>query len=139
MAKSRMAAGVTGALAALLLGLPAPAAAQTALTADAAIARQREQLVEDARIGCRRTGGAEEIVVCGRGGVEREWIPAEAVEGERPRFLPGEPPSGTNALAATAERCSTVGLNQRCSGGLDVFRVGSVLFKLGKHLLNKDD
>ena len=138
MAKSRMAAGVTAALAALVAATPAYAA-DPPLTADAAIAHQRNQLLDQARIGCRRSGEEAEIVVCGRDGPDPDRITVEPAPGERVRLLPGEPASGVAAMAAGDDKCSTVGLNQRCGGGLDVFRVGSVLFKIGKHLLNKDD
>jgi hypothetical protein len=134
-----MAAGVA-ALAGLLLAAPAPASAQPALTADAAIAHQRDQLVQKARIGCRRSSDdAEEILVCGREGADPNRIEVEAAPGGRTRLLPGEPAGSVAAMAAGDDPCTTVGPNQRCSGGIDMFRVGSVLFKIGKHLLNKDD
>jgi hypothetical protein len=131
---------MAGVVAALLLGAPAAAFASPPVTAEAAIERQRQELLAAARIGCRRTGEEtdEAIVVCGRGGVRPEWIPPEALDGDRPGFLPGEPPSGAYALEITSERCSAVG-NRNCGAGFDVFKVGSVLFKIGKHILNKDD
>jgi hypothetical protein len=133
-----MAAGVAAALAALLLATPAYAAAPP-LTAEAAIAHQRDQLIDQARIGCRRSGEEEEIVVCGREGPDPNRIAVEPAPGERRSLLPGEPAGGVAAMSAGNQRCSTVGPNQSCSGGLDLFRVGSVLFKIGKHILNKDD
>jgi hypothetical protein len=126
------------ALAVLLLAAPV-AAAEPAPTAETAIAHQRAQLVDTARIGCRRAGDEEEIVVCGREGPDPNRIAVERMPGDRVRLLPGEPASGTAAMAAGSERCSAVGPNQSCGGGLDLFRVGSVLFKIGKHLLSDDD
>ena len=56
------------------------------------------------------------------------------------RLLPGEPPSGGAALAATAPSpCSTVGRNQRCGGGLPVFQTIMLLAKIGKHLIDPED
>ena len=136
MAKSRMAGG----LAALLLAAPAyafqPAPAPApALTAEAAIAQQEVGLERAMGIGCRREEG--EIVVCAP--LNRGGIPFPEEVGKRKRLIAGEPPSAVAAMGSGGTRCSTIGPNQNCSGGVDLFRAGSVLFKIGKHLLGKDD
>ena len=133
MAKSRMA----GTLAALLLAAPATALAAPPLTAEAAVERQREELLAAARIGCRRTGeeADETIVVCGRGGPDPNRIGYEPTPGQRVRLLPGEAPSGTAALDATTACLPP----SPCGGGIDVFRAVGVLAKIGKHILGKDD
>ena len=134
MAKSRMAGGLT----ALFLAAPAYAlqpAPAPALTAEEAIARQEVALERTMGIGCRREEG--EIVVCAP--LNRGGIPFPEEEGERKRLIAGEPPSAVAAMGSGGTRCSTIGPMQNCSGGVDLFQTGSVLFKIGKHLLGKDD
>lgn len=117
-------------------------AAQAPLTADLAIAAQKRQLEATLDLDCRGNAELDEIVVCGREGRDPNRIPLpdERVAGARTRLLPGEPPPGSGALAATAQSpCSTVGPNQRCSGGLDVLRVVGVLAKAVKALTSDDD
>ena len=132
MAKSRLA------LLALALAAPVAAPAQEPLTAEAAIETQKRQLEEAAGTApCPEEGEGEEIVVCARRGPDPYRVP-----------FPDEQPPGTrgaglgtaaNAMDAGSSPCSTVGPNQRCGGGLDIFRVGMVLFKIGKHIVDPDD
>jgi hypothetical protein len=134
MAKSRLAA-------ALLLALfPVAAWGQPAelLTAEGAVEHQRRQLqAATGTAPCDREAEGGEIVVCGRIGPDPNRVEVPRFPGDRVALLPGEPPSGRAALDATAQSpCTTVGPHQRCSGGLDVFRVVGVLVKIGKHLLD---
>jgi hypothetical protein len=132
MAKSRTA----GALLAAAFFTAAPALAQppAPLTAEQAIANQKDQLQASMNLDCRREEG--EIVVCGRGGPDpnRLPFPDERLPGDRD----GLGPTTVGALNAGSTRCSTVGPNQQCGGGLDVFAVGIFLFKLGKHLVDPE-
>ena len=121
MTKSRMAHFMT-----LLLLAAAAAEAVAAspgtgqITAEEAIRRQRDGLRRAAGIGCQR--GADEIVVCGRGG-ERLAFPEEP--GRRERLVAGEPPRA--AAAAQLGACC------QPRGGIDVLGLGSVVAKgLGK-------
>jgi hypothetical protein len=85
----------------LLLAL---AAAQQ-LNPEAAIAAQRAEVRTAMRIDCPPGGGDEDIVVCGRGrgaGGEAYRVPFVAEPGRIAR-LPGEAPTGGDALAA--DRC----------------------------------
>ena len=132
MAKSRLA------LLAFALAAPASAWAQEPLTAEAAIDVQKRELQEAAGTApCPRDEVGDEIVVCAGRGPDPNRLP-----------FPDEQPPGargvglgtaSDAMNAGTSPCSAVGPNQRCSGGLDLFRVGTVLFKIGKHLLGKDD
>jgi hypothetical protein len=134
MAKSSIAAAFLIALAA------APAFAEP-LTAEEAIARQKEQLRDALGLDCDRSGQGEDIVVCGRSGPDpnRVPFPDQRLPGERVRLGPSEAPSGLAGLEAGQSPCSTVGPNQRCSGGLDVFRVVGVLAKIAKHLIDPEE
>ena len=132
------------AFAAAFLLSPRPAGAQGTITAEEAIETQHRQLQEATGTApCRPPGESDEdIVVCGRRGPDpnRVPFPDQRMPGDRVRLLPGEPPSGMAALDGTAQSpCSTVGANQRCSGGLNVIQVVGVLAKVGKHLLGRDD
>lgn len=123
------AAGLSG------LSLAEPAlAAPAARSAEEAMEIERRGLHELVARPCRKTD-SDEIVVCGRTGVDPDRLPlrGERVAGERVRLLPGEPPSAAAALAATREGC-----RERCGFNIDFIRVGIVLFKVGKHLADPD-
>lgn len=140
---------------AFVLAVPSAAAAQPPgsaevapnspgpLTAEAAIDAQRGRLqTATGTAPCPRATSADEILVCGRRGVDpnRVPVPDDRVPGERVALLRGEPPSPGGALAATAQSpCSAVGRAQHCAGGLPVVGVLTTLFKIGKHLLGGDD
>lgn len=137
MAKSRLAVLVLSGSIWASPGLALPADAPS-LSAEGAIENQRRELVSAARIGCRRIDESE-ILVCGRQGADPNRITVEAVAGDRANLMPGELPNGVEASHLGSERCSTVGPNQRCGGGLDAFLVAGVLYKIGKHLLDPDE
>jgi hypothetical protein len=123
----------------LLLPLGA-AAAQPAITAEAALENQQRQVERAVGTDCRRSTDDSEIIVCGRSmQAYRVPFPDERVPGERRGLLPGEAPSGVSALSANTSPCSTTGPNQRCSGGLDFLAVGSVLIKAIKHFTREEE
>lgn len=136
MTKSRMAL-------ALFVAVPTPVPAapplvqEPEITAEQAIEKQRRLLVEGSGIDCAR-GGGEEIVVCGRRGPERdrEALAGQVVAGARVGLLPGEPASGLAAMSAGDRTCAE---SRRCGAYVDFFKVGKVLYKLGEHLLGRDD
>jgi hypothetical protein len=105
---------------ALLLGAAAPVAATPPATADDALARQQAALRSTLGLDCDRSGG--DIVVCGRQGPDpnRLPLPVPPVPGARQA---GEPPAPGEALALGAEKCTTVGPNQQCGGGLPIIPI----------------
>jgi hypothetical protein len=115
----------------------APASAADPLTAEEAIAHQEAEL--ERALGLRCGPDGEEIVVCGRPGPDPNRIQSERLPGERVSLPPNEVASARDALAIDTSPCTTVGPNQRCSGGLDVFRVVAVLARIGKHVLDPED
>lgn len=125
---------------AAILGFMAAAAAPVRavppdppLTAEQAVAAQREGLRTVVADSCR--GDHEEIVVCGRSGRDPNRLPIrqERLAGDRVGLLPGEAPTGADALKATREGCRS-----RCGFSVDFIRVGIVLFKIGRHLADPD-
>jgi hypothetical protein len=124
-----------------------PAAAQPgaapAPSAEQAIETQHRRLqAATGTAPCPTDAAPDEILVCGRrgGDPDRLPFPDERVPGGRVALLPGEPPSGTAALRATAgSPCTTVGPNQHCGGGLPVVGILTTLAKIGKHLLDGGD
>jgi hypothetical protein len=132
MAKSRLA------LLAFALAVHGGSRAQEPLAAEEAIDNQKRQLREATGTApCPVGGESEEIVVCGRRGPDpyRVPFPDEQPPGAR------APGLGTarDAMNAGSSPCSTVGRNQRCSGGLPVIQAAMILFKIGKHIVEPDD
>jgi hypothetical protein len=86
----------------------------------------------DMRPGCPPADSPEEIVVCGSRDDERYRVePSEPVPGARRRLIAGEPPTGAGALADGAlSRCTTVGPNQQCTQGLDLFGIAFGIARL---------
>lgn len=114
--------------AAALILLPAAAAAQPA-PSDEAIALQREIVRSAIRAPECDRGSADEIVVCGRSPEQ------EAEEARRYRVAPtpheAERAGGSqrDAMAASDQRCTPVGRDQRCSGGLDLIGIGFAIVR----------
>ena len=80
---------------------------------------------------CPTASDEEEIVVCGsRDEAARYRVSFDPVPGARHRLIAGEPPSAMGALGAGDGRCSTVGRDQMCGGGLDVFAIGFAVLRL---------
>jgi hypothetical protein len=109
------------ALAAIAAGpAPTPAGAAPPATADQALARQQASLRSSLGLDCDRSGG--EIVVCGRPGPDPNRLPLP-VEPEPGARNSGEPPDPADSLALTRQRCTTVGPDQQCSGGLPILGI----------------
>ncbi|HYE27523.1 MAG TPA: hypothetical protein VEA61_04735 [Allosphingosinicella sp.] len=106
----------------LLAGFAGPAAAPP-LTAEQAFAAQQRGL--EAALGtapCARDIASGDILVCGRPGREPYRLPLP-VEPEPGARRPGEAAAPSEALALGAERCTAVGPNPRCGGGLPVIPI----------------
>jgi hypothetical protein len=125
----------------LLIGLAAPAGAAEPVTAQQALENYREKFESVDAIDCPKDRDPDEIVVCGRGGgPDPNRLPLPSAEpGDRVRLLPGEPPSAVAALNAGSTGCSTVGPNQSCGGGMNLFLVARVLAKAVKALTRRND
>ena len=116
----------------------APLPGETAeITAEQAIERQRRLLVQGTGIDCR-AGVGEEIVVCGRREADRERgaLAGQRDPGARTSLLPGEAPSGLAAMGAGDQSCAE---SRRCGAYVDFLKAGKILYKIGEHLLGRDD
>lgn len=78
-----------------------------------------------------------DIVVCGRRDLpdQRLPLPLDPVPGER---TAGEPPTALTA-AGSRERCSTVGPNQECGGGLPLLGAALFVLRSAAALASPDD
>ena len=92
------------------------AASSTSPTAEEAIATSRRRFKPLAELDCPRSPDGEEIVVCGRRAIASDpsgpTLPVAPVPGQRIRRLPGEAPTGKEAMVAAdacIDRCSTGG------------------------------
>ncbi|HYG46718.1 MAG TPA: hypothetical protein VD846_02150 [Allosphingosinicella sp.] len=111
------------AMAAAIALASAQAPAAPPATAEEALARQQASLRSSLSLGCDRDAG--EIVVCGRQGPDPNRLPLP-VEPEPGARVAGEPSDPKASLALTNQKCTTVGPNQQCSGGLPI--LGIALF-----------
>jgi hypothetical protein len=120
----------------LLLVPEAAGAAPPAVTAEQAIAAQKEGLRSVILPRCRPD--LEEIVVCGRrADRERVPFPNQHLPGARGHLLPGEPMSTVAALNADTPPCNSAGA-PRCGFSISFITAGIILFKVGKHLADPD-
>ena len=103
--------------------LAVPAAAAPPASAEEALARQQASLRSSLGLDCDREAG--EIVVCGRPGPDPNRLPLP-VEPEPGARIAGEASDPEASLALTNRKCTTVGPNQQCSGGLPI--LGIALF-----------
>ena len=135
MAKSRLTLLLPSLLPPLLLAASAGAAAEPE-TIEQAMERQRTELRIAIGIApCPPAGTDGEIVVCGRRGPSPHRVTGVDMPPERfNRFG-----AARSAMNTGTSSCSTVGANQRCSGGLNVFQAGAALLKVGRHILGRDD
>ena len=117
MTKSRIALLLAAAAA------PAAAAAQSAMpptTAEEAIAAGQAILRQTVRPGCAE--GGEEIVVCGRRDEdERHRLPLRVEPA--PRAADSAGGEQMAAVRVDTSRCTTVGQNPQCGGGLPVIPI----------------
>ncbi|HEX8468228.1 MAG TPA: hypothetical protein VF620_10530 [Allosphingosinicella sp.] len=111
---------------AMIVGALAAARAPAAppLTADEALARQQSSLRTGLGLDCDR--GAAEIVICGRTGQDPNRLPLP-VQPEPGARNAGEPSNPNHALALSDQKCTTVGRDQHCSGGLPILPIAIFL------------
>jgi hypothetical protein len=122
---------------ALLAGAAVPVSAAPPTTAEEALARQQAGLQRSLGLDCDR-GGPGDIVVCGRQGPDPNRLPLP-VEPEPGARIAGEPASPSEALALSAEKCTTVGPNQQCSGGLPLIPIAIWLIQTAIKAAEGDD
>ncbi|MFL6845739.1 MAG: hypothetical protein ACJ8ER_12755 [Allosphingosinicella sp.] len=120
-----MKAAMTIAIVAALAGAPLRAAPPP--SADEALARQQAGLHSTLGLDCERRRAEGEIIVCGRAGPDPNRLPL--YQPDEGRHETGEPPEALDALALSKQRCTTVGPNQQCSGGLPVIAIAVWLAK----------
>lgn len=124
------------AIAALAMG-SGPVDAAAPLSAEAALARQQSSLRAGIGLGCDR--GAGEIVVCGRQGPDPDRLPLP-VPPEPGARRSGEPVDPGATLALSAEKCTTVGPNQQCSGGIPILGIALMIVQtVVKEALKEDE
>jgi hypothetical protein len=123
MTRVRLIAGPL--IGALIAGAGAPASAAPA-TAEEALARQQSGLHKSLGVDCDR--GGNDIVVCGRQGPDPNRLPLP-VPPEPGARIAGEPPDPSESLALSAEKCTPVGQNQQCSGGLPILGIAIMIVK----------
>jgi hypothetical protein len=111
---------------ALLAGAAAPASAAPPATAEEALARQQSGLQKSLGLDCDRGGG--DIIVCGRQGPDPNRLPLPVPPEPGARHA-GEPADPGEALALSAEKCTPVGQNQQCSGGLPILGIAILIVK----------
>lgn len=107
------------AMAALALAAT-PARSAPPLSADEALARQQSSLRSGLGLDCDRDSA--EIVICGRRGPDPDRLPLP-VPPEPGARNSGGPADPSEALALSAEKCTTVGRNQQCSGGIPILGI----------------
>jgi hypothetical protein len=124
--------------AALTAFLAASAATAQVLTAEEALENYRAAFDSVSVLDCPESSDPDAIVVCGRrpGAPDpnRLPLPVQPLPGDR---VAGEAISSVEA-AGTREKCSTVGPNQQCGGGLPVFQVIGVAVKAVQALVDPD-
>jgi hypothetical protein len=118
--------------------LPGSDAVPTIVTADEAVAMGRRQVSDMVGRGCPPGTTDSDVIVCGRReGVSRYRLP-----------LPVAPARGTAeqaggeqlaAMDAGGTRCSAVGRDQSCGGGLDMIGIGFAIARgIAQALANRD-
>jgi hypothetical protein len=110
----------------------------TIVTADEAIAMARARTRDIIDTECPQ-GQLEEVVVCGRRpGYQRWRVPLRGPDvspGTRARAGDAQ----LHAMEAGSTRCSAVGRDQQCGGGLDVIGIGFAIVRgVTQALANRD-
>ena len=118
---------------------PGTADQPTIVTADEAIAMDRVRLRTVLDTECPPGQLDEEIVVCGRRqGFQRYRVPTTGLdtsEGTRQRAGDAQ----LHAMEAGSTRCSAVGRDQECGGGLDIIAIGFTIVRgIAQALMNRD-
>lgn len=120
--------------AAALASAPAPAAPPAG--ADEALARQQTSVRSSLGLDCDRDSG--EIVVCGRTGPDPNRLPLP-VPPEPGARRSGEPVDPSDTLVLSAEKCTTVGRNPQCSGGIPVLGIAVMIVQTVVKTALKED
>lgn len=120
--------------------LPQPGTPEqpTIVTADEAIAMDRVRVRSVLDTECP-PGLDAEVVVCGRRqGIQRFRVPAaDPVVGRGTGVRAGD--AQLYAMEANNQRCSPVGRDQQCGGGLDVIGIGMTIVRgIAQALANRD-
>jgi hypothetical protein len=117
---------------------PGTEAAPTIVTADEAVAMSRRQVRDMVARTCPPGAEDSDVVVCGRRAARSPYrlpLPSAPVPGTGER-------AGGEQLAqmdAGSTRCSAVGRDQQCGGGLDVIGIGFAIVRgIAQALLNRD-
>ena len=128
-------------MAVLLLALASPVAAPAAepKTAQEALTSYRAMFKPTSQLGCPQGGGEEEIIVCGRreDEVQPERLPL-SIEPEPGERITGEAPSALDELDTGSERCSTVGPNQSCGGGIPILQAIALVAQIAVKLVEPE-
>lgn len=117
---------------------PGSDAAPTIVTADEAISMSRRQVSDIVARGCPPGTADSDVVVCGRRARVSPYrlpLPADPVPGT------GEVAGGAQlaAMEAGSTRCSAVGRDQQCGGGLDMIGIGFAIVRgIAQALANRD-
>jgi hypothetical protein len=117
---------------------PGTADAPTIVTADEAIAVGRARVREILDTECP-PGLGDEVVVCGRRrGIQRYRVPmADPVFGRGTGVRAGD--AQLHAMEGNNQRCSPVGRDNGCGGGLDLIGIGFTLVRgIMQALANRD-
>ena len=121
--------------------LPQPATPEqlTIVTADEAIAQDRVRMRDVVNTECPPGQLDDDVVVCGRRpGFQRYRVPmtgADVSEGTRERAADAQ----LYAMEAGSTRCSAVGRDQTCGGGLDIIAIGFAIARgIVQALANRD-
>lgn len=117
---------------------PGTADAPAIVTADEAIAMGRARVREIMETECP-PGLSDEVVVCGRRrGIQRYRGPmADPVFGRGTGLRAGD--AQLHAMEANDQRCSPVGRDNGCGGGLDLIGIGFTIIRgIAQALANRD-
>lgn len=128
---------IAGPLIGAFLAAAGPASAAPSATAEEALARQQSGLQKSLGLDCDR--GGDEIIVCGRHGPDPNRLPLPVPPEPGARHS-GEPPDPSEALALSAEKCTPVGRNQQCSGGLPILGIAVMIVQtVAKAVLKEEE
>ncbi len=126
-------------MAAAISLIAAPLEAAPPATAEEAIARQQSSLRTSLALDCDRGRPGGDIVVCGRQGPDPNRLPLPVPPEPGARHA-GEPSAPSEALALSAEKCTPVGQNQQCSGGLPILGIALMIVRtVAEAALKADD
>ena len=122
-----------------LLPQPGTPDQPTIVTADEAIAMDRTRMRGLVGTDCPPGQLDDEVIVCGRReGIQRYRVPiADPVAGGGMRARAGD--AQLYAMEANSQRCSPVGRDQMCGGGLDLLGIGFTIVRgITQALANRD-